>query len=637
MADKLQVDLVAGNAAGAVADVDKFTAALVRSDATAKGLTGGADFAKNFDKEIAAVERRSLNLAFTLKQLGNATIGTKGLDGLGRAAQRAEAEVRSTYSRLRQLEAEMAKTTDPVVLKRLRNEVAAANLDLDRLQNKIDRVAAGRQAAAARRPAAKSLDARGLLGAAGAAGVPGAFEATAGLDAAAALGIGTASLAVFGALAAAGVVIVKYSQSIRADAERRLKYEEQIAAAVNKQILTGQENLRVSAEAARVAELRRVITDDINRRDVEGLREKIALSERLKQLNPSAGNVEEQDRTISDARARILQLEQQKTAAADAAFNQRNENFKKAQEQQREFERKRVESINAGRAKIDELGQATDRFFADLFARRGQANPFVAVFTEAEAAIESTRLATAALSKELQRQALEMTNANNANALFAARLDTRLQANSLRSDARGFRNAGSDRPFIDPEILKTPGGFDAFAQRKFDNQFFSGQDRLDVNVRSLISTLARERVQFERGDSPDRTVSDRLNKQLEIIRDLNPENEAQRAEADRKIIALTQGLNPADLTEAQRRAAAAARENEATRLDNAETAAKAEREDAKRVQASIDKNIAELLEIAKKEGLSGVIRIINEAEDVAKTSLGKRKRADAVDAADLMD
>lgn len=661
MADKLQVDLVAGNAVPATKAVNDFTSALVKSDATAKKLDGGAVFAKNFDKEIAAVERRSLNLAFTLKKIGETTIGTKGVDGLGRAAQRAEADLRSAYARLRQIEVEMSKTNDPVVLKKLQIETKKANLDLDRLQNKIDRVAAGRQAAAARRPAGSSFDAGGLAGKAAAAGVPFAGEAVTGFDAAAALGIGTASLAVFGALAIAGVAIVKYSESIRAEAERRLKAEEAIQGAINRQIIASKEALKAfrenDAEVNRQRELSKSLAAN---NDAEALKRRAEFLRELRDKNPTGPNAKRFDDEAAQNEARANAVLNQRQADAERAFDQRNENFKKAQEQAREFEKRRLESINQGRARIEELGKSTDDLFKNLFAKRGATNPFVSVFTEAEAAIESTRIATANLSKELQRQALDMVAANNANVLFAARLDARLQSVDLRGDAQKFRSQNSvfdtakadlivrqamekfQREtaaglFRNPDNLAAFQGFGSNKQQLDLFNFRRQQDESSGIFRNPIFDEERRRELARREPGADLSVSERLDRQLKVIASLKPENDVQRAEADRKIIALTNGLNPADLTDAQRNAAAAARENEASRLDNAETAARSERAEAANVQKSIDKNIAELLDIAKKEGLTGVIRIINEAEDDARASLGKRKRAGELDARDLMD
>lgn len=311
----------------------------------------------------------------------------------------------------------------------------------------------------------------------------------------------------------------------------------------------------------------------------------------------------------------------------------------------REFTDAILAQINAGRARVNELGKSTDALFANLFAKRGASNPFVEVFSEADKAIESTRLATAGLRADLRATADQLVNTINANALFSARLETRLQAVDLRGDAANFRNtrqsdtAAADkfandamsrfRRDLATGLFKNPENLAAFrsgTSNAVGLDLFNFQRQLEQSGGLFRNPEFDEqtRRRLSAADPTNTTVQDRLDKQLAVIRDLNPSNDIQRAEADRKIIALTQGLDPNTLTDRERNAAAAARENEATRLENAETAAKTERADAAKVQTSIDANIAELLKIAKSDGLTGVIRIINEAEDKANVELGKR-------------
>lgn len=303
--------------------------------------------------------------------------------------------------------------------------------------------------------------------------------------------------------------------------------------------------------------------------------------------------------------------------------------------------------INAGRAKVAELGKQTDNLFADLLAKKGASNPFVAVFTDAEKAIESTRLATAALSADLQKVAADLVAANNANVLFSARLDNRLSADTLRADAAGFRGGGpeTDQDFatridrqlkqlgFNPDDLKKLSaqqkanfiairqsnllGDRAVAQTPTTN--FADRRLNGIAIEDLIrGNLANSKQRIEL------SAGDRIDRQLAIIRDSNPTNDVQRAEADRKIIALTQNLSGKDLTPERANAAAGSREREATRLENAERTAAAERTEAAKIQKSIDKNISDLLKIAQSDGLTGVVRIINNAEDTTTVELGKR-------------
>ncbi len=650
MADKLQVDLVAGNADKAVADVKKFQTTLVSADAQVNALSAksAALIKQDFSSAIASVERQALNLQFTLRKIGEVSVNSKGVDGLGKAALRADAELSKTYARLRQIEAEAAVAKDPAILKRLQAEAAKTSGDLDRLQNKLERVAAGRSAAAdrvaARNVAAGSgFNGRGLLNSAAAGFIPGAFEASAGLDAAAAAGIGAASLVALGAVAAAGLAIVKISEHLRAEAEKHLHAEENIAIAVNKTVIAAKEQLKTFQEADKLRERQSQFQDELANQGVadrKALTERIALLKQLRDADPNGPNAGEFDSNIQAGEQRLKALDKQSTDAANASFEQRNEIFKRSQAQAAEFQKQQVE---AGIARVTEIKKSADELFAGLFAKQGEKNPFVQIFTEAEKAIEATRVATAGLSDELRNQAEQMVKTAEANSLFSARLDARLAASDLRTDARRFRNGGgtadADRRAteqIAAFIRNNQAGF----FRNTDNlqpffagtspktalQLFDFKRQLDESGglfrNPIFQDEQRRRLAIATG--ADETAQERLDRQLDIIRKLEPANDAQRAEADRKIIALTSGLNPADLSDAGRNAAAAARENEAARTINLEASAKAEKAAEKVVQKSIDDNIAALLAIAQSDGLTGVIRIINNAENDAAVSLGNR-------------
>lgn len=671
----------------AIAKTDAFVAKLQTATKTINALPAAASGAvAGFDKQIAAVERRTLSLAFTLNQFSKATIGTAGLDGLGKAAGRAEIELRKTYARLQAIEAEAAKTRDPVVLQKLTSEAAAANNQLDRLQQKMNRVNDGRSAVAARQGAgaASGLTKAGsALGLAGAAGVPFASEAALGLSAAEGFGITAASIASVAAFAAAlapivgiGAVIIHQFREIKDLAAQELRIQEKVSFAYGQQakaqfdFLNKQKELDNSDERARKFEAYL----KLNQKDAVVLQARADLLEQINKFDPTGkdaqANADERRALI----ARVAAIPGENTAAADANFAQRNENFKNSQKQAIEFEKQRnaekLTRINEQRQRVNDLGKSTDDLFAGLYAKQGTSNPFVAVFSEADKAIESTRIATAGLSKDLQETAARLVAGQNATALFTARLDNSLNASDLSAEARMLRRGrGADSTRVDSatvariasqyfndnfqtladggtinqgmfagdiqarqirQIRANGGSADdvaAFTRRNqraaFEEQSMRNLKANGQSDSSIAAFIARSRRDAN-VDPLAATTQDRLNRQLEVIRGLNPNSEAEKAIADRKIIALTNGLKPEDLSPEQRNAAAAARENEAVRIGNAEKTAIADRESAAATQASIDKNIAELLKIAQKDGLTGVIRIINDAEEKAAVSIGKR-------------
>lgn len=392
---------------------------------------------------------------------------------------------------------------------------------------------------------------------------------------------------------------------------------------------------------------------------------------------------------LEDSRATLPQIRAElQKALASPELNTKDRNALVL-----DFQKAIDESVKAGKAKITELGKTTDDFFKGLFAIAGADNPFVKIFTDGEQAIEKTRIATAALSKDLQDAALKMTEQANGLSLFKARLDTALDASDLKAGAEAFRKQlvptadDFDRVFkaFSAKAAEEPlqfartaeGGFTQFRANPFvtfdTNQLINpdgtlgeqGTIRRDIretlftafDANILVGpdgtlgpqgTIRRERTfnelsdlekqklvqQFATPSKEDLAARERLDRQLDVIRSIKPEDEEQRRAADRKIIGITQGLSPESLTAAERDAAAAAREREAVRLQSSEQDALNDRKEALVLQRAIDKNMRELNERAKKEGLKGIIRIINQAENLAKVSLGKRPTD--IDTEDLM-
>lgn len=150
-------------------------------------------------------------------------------------------------------------------------------------------------------------------------------------------------------------------------------------------------------------------------------------------------------------------------------------------------------------------------------------------------------------------------------------------------------------------------------QKRPNDAFFEG------NLRGAVSTLARDRVA---NPNENLSLNDRLEKQFSIINSFASSDE-ERAIANRKIIGLTQGANPNELSGRVREQAAQAREREADRLEKAETEANKQRESQLKVSEQIRDEIKKLNQIAESQGFAGVIEIID------KTNGGTNIKKDA--------
>lgn len=638
--DVLRTEFEVVNQAAASAAIDAHYAKL-------KQVSGQVN---SLESDINKALIKSHNLAGEFRELEKAASGRAGagaaamFGGLEKVAAEAERRMKLVQSTLRSIQATAARETNPVILDRLTRDAKVAQAELDKLERKIERVAANRKAGGT--PGRVGFGgAANVLGLAGGLLPGGLGEAAGGAglaaDAAAGLGVtvSTGLLAAGAGLAAAGALFIKYSREARADAEARLAAEERIQGAINKTIIAQKDARKEFEKQSADAQKGREFSRELAGGSIDELRKRAELLKQLNELNPNGENAATNQEQRLAIEARIDALQQQKIADQDRAFEQRNENWKKAQEDRIAQEKRFEESVDRGIQKLEQHGEAIDDLFKGLFAAQGAQNPFVKVFNEADAAIEKTRTTTALLNDDLKATAEQMTATANANNLFAARLDSKLSASGLRADADRFRRAGEDEAlaasiaafrrqeqsglFRNPDILASLGRsaspqarLDAFnAQREaeqagglFRNDLFDDRTR-----RSLA--LEAER---------DGSASERFQRQLDALREVRPENDEQRAILDRKIIELGRNLNEKELDSTGRDAIAQALENQAVRDENAERDAKTDRETQKKIQASIDANISELLKVAKADGLAGVIRIVNEAEDRAKISLGKR-------------
>lgn len=611
------------------------------SDVEKRSADAALAVRSNFEKALNASLTQTHNLSQELRNLQNQPIG-RGLDA---AIQRAA----TLRTRIQEIRTAAASTQDAKVLDGLIADARTAQTELTELENKVRRVTSGRAGAQEKAAAGGRFNAQQTAGltnlarqgadvftglASGQSPALIAIQqgpqildalATSGFQFSAAM---AASAITIGGIVGPAIVVASWISEWRAEADAFLKNVEKVQGAINKAILDQKKAVEDLAEARKNAAADRQLQRDLAKGDIQDLERQKALLEKFRELSPTGPNADRQQQQIIAIDAQLEAIKLAQKPAGSASFEAANEAFK----QRQEFERKQAEEletkIKAATEKLTEYGKAAQDLFGGLFAGQGENNPFVKVFDDAEKAIEKTRKSTALLNDELKATAEGLTATANANRLFGTRLDNSLRASDLRADAASFRGRGSSPAEI---LAALQAGGVGRNEQLFFSSFGAGR-RLDSfnALREMeqagglfrnpdFDNQIRRRLQDE-----EPSARERFNRQLEVVRGLSPQNEEQRAIADRKIIELSRGLNPDDLSAADRDAVATALENEAVRAENAEKDAK--EKDAKRdkINEAINDNIAELLKIAKSDGLTGVIRIINEAENQARVSLGKR-------------
>ena len=280
----------------------------------------------------------------------------------------------------------------------------------------------------------------------------GEMEINAATQIAGIAGIGAATLAAFGAIAAAGYGIVKITQNIREEAERRLKVEERIQGAINRQIIAGQEGLKTLQKIRQEDERRRQFDFTLSYLDIDALKRQRDTAQKLYDLAPKKdladkGNAELQLQQVRALDAKIIALQKAKEEAFTNNFFQQGENYAKNQRNAAEFQFKQQKAINEeiekSNAKIKEFGKTIENTFDGLSVRLAANNPIAAAMLEGEKAVRNLKETLATLPPQLQaigQQAILMQQKLNANNLFSAKLDSGLEAFDLRERAKSLRS-----------------------------------------------------------------------------------------------------------------------------------------------------------------------------------------------------
>ncbi len=267
------------------------------------------------------------------------------------------------------------------------------------------------------------------------------------------------------------------------------------------------------------------------------------------------------------------------------------------------------QSVDAGKAKVKELASAFQSAFETVTAREGAQNPFLQLLDEADKRTRTLREQMKGLSKDVQEALLARNARQDALDLFGLRIDTRLNASNLLDQARQFR-AGKLDDTNDPLTI----------QKQL-------QEKLDA-IQPITGFINKVVGQVSGGSLPAGNIFATVPTFAAVDKD-------QQALINQRIIAATQGLNPAQLTPDQNRIAAQAREAEAKRQLGAEKDAQTARQAQVDLQTSIDKNIKALLDVVNKGGLEALVKIINEAPDSA--SVTKTKKATPAATAERFD
>lgn len=570
MNDGLSVELEITDGKASVA-LDKFRSKIVATEGELKKLSGGetfASFESNINKSLIQVG----NLQHELRSVQAATVGHAGLDGLGQAASRAFGQVTATKNRLLEIQSTMARTTDAKVLNGLIADAKIAEAELDRLQAKINRVAAGRSAAAQRQAAAGGSGSGNYAALAGAA----AFlppELGIGLEAASAAGVGASSLAVLGPLAAAGLLIVKVSQDIRDKAEQRLALEEKISGENNRQILSMKE-LLMSEE--NLAKLRERVGQNANPSLIAGATKVSGANALIQDTNARLGFGPDGKPLINPTKT--LTGFTDKDSGQYPIFERMMKSLAEEQE-------KWNKEVEKGRDKVEDLGKSWKSNFDSLYQRANANNPLSLFLHRSASDADKLKESLKGLPPELQKIALAMNAAADSKELFALTVNNALSAVDFRNEARRFSDPTQNE--LQKKLDRDKANFEATSDSTNTDIFARFESR-----QKQIADLEKRRRQQSLQEQYDEIYKYRQG--------------FDQATADQTFARITRGLNPEDLTNDQRREASRVNLSEAGRLVAAEKQAEVDRKEERDVRKKLVAVLDKLASAAEKGGLAGV-------------------------------
>lgn len=579
-------------------------------------------------RSLTDAQHKAADLHLNLRRLSDQAIGTRGVDGLGRAAERTGLRVHEIYNRLREIEVESGRTFNARALDGLQQEARALSRELDTVTSKVQRVASGRAAAANRNASRGASVVNGL-------GVAASLTGNEYLNDAATLASAIPEaglLKVTSALAGMGPALVvgaaaiaatyKITGDIRAESEKRLEIENKITAAINKQQLA---LANVRAEFAKNQKERALndeLSDYVQNSSPEALRRRLELLNNprngLVGMTADQGMLERYALEIPMIQDKLKQLAKAEAEAAKASATNLKyrdwDDWDSKQQQRIKEQEKFNESVKKATERVTDLGKTWTSAFTSLAERSGGDNPFIGFLAKAKKESDELNESIKGLPIHLQTVARSMLSVAQNKEAFTLRLDNALSVANLRFQAANFlnpsspeRDRGLESQYIARFLRDNPNFLNLERQQynqERDVNPLTWMESFDERVRRKILDPAYAAGVIDNSRGRQNSF---LQDQYNLIYDRRRAGFDQ-GEADKKFIALTQGLNPFEIPERLRREAADARINEAARQENFEKEARGDRKQMIKLLGDIKDVTAGAMRTAQTAGTAGVNR-----------------------------
>ena len=457
MDDVLSVELEIKEGKATV-KIDRFTQSLQALNADINSVGKNAPFAEKLTTDFVALEKKTNDVRKGFQSVSATRLDSGNIGFLTKEIVKTSERARQLQSDIGSIRRELANPARKSSIAFLTEELKAAEREAESLNRKLDRVNA--------KDSASHASGGGNGGGGGGGGritdlqataleltddfVPEGFNRPFNAVARGLIGINALSLttvATFGAIAAAGVAVVKITQNIREEAERRLKAEELIQGAINGQIIGQREALQNLQKSREQAQKDRQFNRDLGTSSIEELKRQRATVEELKNLTPATflatengKNVRKPNENFEKLSQRLLTLDAQieqtglnSQKARNDSFNQRFEDFKKNQQDAADFEKrqaeKREQAAEKAKQKISDL--------RDTFVSLKSAdNPLLKQMTDLETATERARIKFGAFGDSVVSKIADIEKANLTKAINLQIFENKFEALKLNQQAR---------------------------------------------------------------------------------------------------------------------------------------------------------------------------------------------------------
>lgn len=511
MANKLETEVSLTGVEQAYRNADELIARFQQMEQVLNSVGEGRPILENVLTQFIKANEQASTLISKLDKQIRFNVETSSLDSMSKRAIGLKKDINDVTKELSAVKIAASVTGDPKLLNDLTLKGKLLEAQLVKIDGRLDSLARKRQA----QDAIAAKNATGIGNVRNISGIAGQFGgATIGQVAQTAdmavnmaeilkLSLGTA--AAFGAIAAAGAVVVKITQNIKEEAKKRLKIEEDLQIALNNQILAQKESVKLYTQQLELADRSREFSKFTKDSTVEELnRRKELLEVFINTLRPQASDkaglerVELYKKEALAINEQIAALKEREQVTRSKDYNTLSSRFGEASKNDKEFAIKEAARVKEANKELIALRDNTRDFLLDV---RGKDNPLSKLMYDFETATERAEERFKVFGKGFAAQMANFEKANISEKIgrelfaieqraFNINLEiAKLNGIDSRTATKGSLQASLDRQLAEfnrtsnstnPDVLR---GFQR-RQSEIDN-FDARQAERDLEARRL--------------------------------------------------------------------------------------------------------------------------------------------------------